>query len=291
MKPGQHRFAVALCLFALPALCAFRREVQQTPSAPASPARPAGRGFNSSAPRPPEDPTAVAHGKLLYGINCQACHGSDLRGGDMGGPNLLRSAVTMSDKHGEGIVPIIQGGRQAQGMPKIGISLEDSDAVAAYIRSVIGTIGGQGKPPGEEKHLNIVVGDASRGQVYFATHCASCHSAEEDLHGIASRFTDPKALQASWISGQPPRGTSTDLGKPTATVALASGQRFSGTVVRQDDFLITLSMDDGMVRSFSKVNNTPVITVHDPAAAHRDMLPLYTDGDVHDVTAYLVTLK
>lgn len=285
MKPIPNLFAIGLCLFSLSALYVYRGAAQHPP------ARPAGGGFNSSEPRPTEDPVMVAHGKTLYGINCQACHGSDLRGGDLGGPNLLRSAVALSDRHGEQIVPIIQGGRQTQGMPKIGISIEDSDAVAAYVRSVIGTIGRQGTPPGGAKQLNIIVGDPHRGQVYFAAHCASCHSPEGDLHGIGSKFTDPKALQASWISGQPPRGTTTDLGKPIATVTTASGQHVSGTLVHHDDFLITLVTDDGTTRSFRKLGNTPGIAIHDPAQAHRDMLPLYTDSDVHDVTAYLVTLQ
>ncbi len=38
----------------------------------------------------------------------------------MGGPNLLRSQVALSDQDGELIVPIIQGSRQSMGMPAIG---------------------------------------------------------------------------------------------------------------------------------------------------------------------------
>ena len=83
----------------------------------------------------------MARGKTLYGINCQGCHGQDLRGGDLGGPNLLRSQVALSDQDGELIVPIIQGARQSMGMPKIELSLDDSKTVAAYVRSVIATIG------------------------------------------------------------------------------------------------------------------------------------------------------
>jgi cytochrome c oxidase cbb3-type subunit III len=29
----------------------------------------------------------------------------------------------------------------------------------------------------------------------------------------------------------------------------------------------------------------------DPLKAHKDLLPTYTDKEIHDVTAYLVTLK
>src|SRR5258708_5255388 len=58
--------------------------------------------------RPPGDPALVARGKTLYAINCQGCHGADLRGGDLGGPNLLRSQVVLSDQIGELILPIVQ---------------------------------------------------------------------------------------------------------------------------------------------------------------------------------------
>src|ERR1700674_2894442 len=76
-------------------------------------------GFVPGQKRPPGDPVQIARGKTLYGISCTSCHGADLRGGDMGGPNLLRSQVALGDREGESIVPIIQGSRQNSGMPAI----------------------------------------------------------------------------------------------------------------------------------------------------------------------------
>lgn len=247
--------------------------------------------FNSGQVRPPENPAMVAQGKTLYAVNCQACHGLDLRGGDMGGPNLLRSQATLSDQHGENIVPIIQGGRQSQGMPKIGISIEESNAVAAYVRSVIGTIGRQGAPPGEQKVLNIVVGDPARGRAYVETHCQKCHSAEGDLKGIATRIPDAKTLQATWVAGGHSSTFDAAPGNVTAQVTLVGGHVVEGQVVHIDDFLITLKLEDGTSRSFRRDGAIPQVVVHDSLQAHRDMLPVYTDQDIHDVTAYLVTLK
>jgi cytochrome c oxidase cbb3-type subunit 3 len=245
-------------------------------------------GFVPGQKRAPIDPALVAHGKTLFGINCQACHGSDLRGGDLGGPNLLRSQVTLSDRNGELIVPIIQGSRQAQGMPAIGLSLEDSQTVAAYVRSVIATIGAQGTPPGKQKVLNIVVGNASDGQAYFKSTCAKCHSSEGDLQGIAKRFTDPKLLQAAWLQG----GGRNAEGPPThATVTLPSGEKVEGTLVRMDNFLVTVKLADGSSRSFRRNGDIPKVVAVDPLQAHKDLLTLYTDKEIHDVTAYLVTLK
>src|SRR5277367_68759 len=88
-------------------------------------------GFVPGQKRPPGDPAQIARGKTLYGVDCRGCHGADLRGGDLGGPNLLRSQLALSDENGELILPIIQGSRQSQGMPAIEMSREDGLAVAA----------------------------------------------------------------------------------------------------------------------------------------------------------------
>ena len=74
-----------------------------------------GGGFVPGQQRPPGDPAQIARGKTLYGISCTGCHGADLRGGDIGGPNLLRSQVALSDRDGELIVPMIQGSRKDSG--------------------------------------------------------------------------------------------------------------------------------------------------------------------------------
>lgn len=256
---------------------------QATPRAPSS--------FNSGQARAPEDPVTVAHGKTLYGTSCQACHGSDLRGGDMGGPNLLRSQVALTDQHGELIIPIVQGARQAQGMPNIGLNNQDAGAVAAYVRSVIGEIGGQGKPPGEEKQLNIVVGDPTRGSRYFSAHCSTCHSTEGDLKDLATRYPDPKTVQVRWLSGGSLTALEGPTSKVTAEVTTTPGEIVSGSLIHLDEFLVTLRTSDGTERSFRRNGALPRVTVHDPLKQHREMLPTYTDQDVHDVTAYLETLK
>src|SRR5438270_10463857 len=160
-----------------------------TPAAGQTPPAQGGRrpgGFVPGQQRPPGDPAQIARGKTLYGINCTSCHGADLRGGDLGGPNLLRSQVALSDREGELIVPIIQGSRQSAGMPAIPMTPADGAAVAAYVRSILETIGRQGYPPSiGQAAPSVLVGNASEGQAYFAARCASCHSPTGDLQGIA----------------------------------------------------------------------------------------------------------
>ncbi len=77
----------------------------------------------------------------------------------------------------------------------------------------------------------------------------------------------------------------------TATVMLASGQKVEGRVDRMDDFTITVTPDGGVPRTFRRDGDVPKIEVHDPLAGHQSLLSVYTDKDIHDVTAYLATLK
>ena len=223
--------------------------------------RPVGRGAGDGAgrqggnptatfpaqQRPPADPALVTRGEGLYGVHCRACHGADLRGGDIGGPNLLRSQLALNDQAGELIGPVITEGRQTPGMPgmpPIALPPDDVEAVAAYIHSVHATMRGQGSPPaGPPVALNILVGDAAAGAAYFKANCSACHSAAGDLQGIGSRFDDPVQLQNTWVAGggrgrggTPP----SERRQVTATVTLQNGQKIEGRLDRIDDFIVVL---------------------------------------------------
>lgn len=268
-----------------------------------------GRGTFPNTQRPLADPATIQRGNTLYGINCRLCHGADLRGGDLGGINLLRSALVLSDQNGELILPVVKQGRQREGMPPMPpLPLPDDDvrAIAAYIHSVTATMAGQGgPPPGPPVELNIVVGDAAAGEKYFAANCASCHSTSGDLRGLASRYPSPMQLQNTWVGGVPAFGGGRGRGGPpaanagparvpkpvTVTVTLASGQRYEGRLDRIDDFVVSLTQADGTPKTFRRNGSVPAVKITDPLDAHKKMLVKYTDKDMHDVTAYLVTLK
>lgn len=260
---------------------------------------PTGRRAGGLVPgqqRPLGDPAQIARGKTLYGISCTGCHGADLRGGDLGGPNLLRSQLALSDQDGELILPIIQGSRQDAGMPKIPMSPQDGKAVAAYVRSVIATIGRQGMPPSiGQPPPSVLVGDAGAGKAYFAAKCSGCHSTTGDLEGIATKIPDPRTLQNTWVAGggRSRRGPSAQDARSAATVTVTppSGERIEGRLVRIDDFLVTVLLSDGTMRTFRRDGDVPKVDIHDPMKTHRELLAVYTDKDMHDVTAYLVTLK
>ena len=317
MRPKNSLAAAAMLLM----MCIAVKLAAQGPPAPPAPAgqapaggapAPGGRGRGQATfpaqQRPPGDPVVIARGKQLFEVNCRLCHGADLRGGDMGGVNLLRSNLVLTDQHGELILPVVHNGRQTPGMPPMPpfpqIPDDDVKAIAEYIHSVAATMRGQGNPPpgSEPVVLNIVVGDANAGRAYFQAKCASCHSPTGDLQGIGMRYADPVQLQNSWVAGGGGRGGrgrgaaaaggGAARGREvTVTVTQASGQKVEGRLDRLDDFLVVLTPADGVQRSFRRDGDVPKVELHDPLAGHKQLLPVYTDKDIHDVTAYLVTLK
>ena len=158
--------------------------------------------------RPPGDPAVVARGASLYAIQCRSCHGVDLRGGDLGGPNLLRSQLVLDDQAGETIAPVVMNGRNPPGgkpMPALPLPRADIDAIAEYIHSVAATAQPQGAPPpGTQVELKLLVGNARSGERYFAAQCAGCHSVTGDLAGIAGARAGHRAV-AGQLGFRPPR--------------------------------------------------------------------------------------
>ena len=284
---------------------------QQPPSppqgAPQEPAQPGGRGQGRgrgvfpAMQRPPADPAVIERGKTLFSVNCTACHGADARGGQLNGPNLLRSQLVLLDQDGELIAPVVQNGRPERGMPPFPLQPADIKAIAEFIHSLTAASRGQGAPPpSDAPPVNIVVGDSAAGQAFFAAKCSSCHSVTGDLKGIATRVPDPKMLQNLWVAGGGGGGRggrgrggagNPDAPLVTATVTSPTGEKAEGRVVRIDDFIVALAQEDGTIRSFRREGSVPKVEIHDPLEAHRALLAVYTDKDMHDVTAYLVTLK
>lgn len=262
------------------------------PAPPPQAARSGGESFPAQQ-RPPADPAQVERGRTLYGLSCSACHGADARGGQLGGPNLLRSPLVLNDQRGELIQPVVQQGRPGTAMVPVAMAAEDIAAVAAFLHSLQASSRGQGAPPpGPPVELNIVVGDARAGEKYFVEKCSSCHSPTGDLQGIATRITDARTLQNTWVSGRAAgRGAASPRRTVTATITQPSGEKLTGRLVRIDDFLVTIALADGTIRSIRRDGPRPRVDVVDPLEAHRTLLGVYTNANMRDVTAYLVTLK
>jgi cytochrome c oxidase cbb3-type subunit 3 len=244
-------------------------------------------------PKAPQD--VLDRGKATYGVSCAFCHGSDAGGGEIG-PNLLRSGVVLEDQNGELISPIVHGSRVDRGMPRIEITDAQIGDIVAWLHSL--HVASRTDPP--VIPINILTGDATAGQAFFQKTCSSCHSATGDLKGIATRFPDPKVLQQTWLlpGGGGGRGFLAARPAPglhvpplTVTVTLPDGKKVEGELTRIDDFYVGLKESDGTLRGFDRVGDTPKVELHDALAPHRQLLHTYTDKNIHDLTAYMVTLK
>ena len=230
------------------------------------------------------DPAAAARGKVLYSGACSFCHGSDAHGGDGGGPSLLRSTIVLDDKDGELIGPIIKNGLGS--MPKFALTDAQISDVAAYLHSF--PISSRTGP----STINIVVGDARAGQAFVKERCGSCHT-EDKLKAFANKLKDDKTLQQMWLMpGSGGRGGAAIAAPPiTATVTLPSGEKVEGTLVRLDDFTVSLRQANGAHRSFRTFGTATKVDIRDPLAPHKELLPVYRDADIHNVTAYLASLR
>ncbi len=272
----------------------------QEPAVSGAPARGgasgAGAATAAAVAASKEDPAAVERGGKLFATHCAGCHGATARGGP-GAPDLVRSVLVIDDEKGILIAPVIRDGRPDQGMPKINISEPEIADIVAWLHVQTYAAGHRTT---YEFH-DVVTGDAKKGEAYFNStgKCNTCHSVTGDLKGIGSRY-DPFALQSRWLQPRGGRGggrgarggnTPSTRSNITVTVTPASGKAVTGTLDRIDDFNVSLRDSADDYHSFSREGGTPKVEVHDPLQAHTDMLRTYTDADIHNVTAYLVSLK
>jgi cytochrome c oxidase cbb3-type subunit 3 len=241
------------------------------------------------------DPDVVDRGRATFVATCGFCHGPTAQGGD-GGPGLIRSLLVLNDEDGRQLGQFLKNGRPDKGMPKFDrLSDQDVDDISAYLRSRIIYSAGRGDIRVED----ILVGDPAAGQVYFngAGGCAACHSPAGDLKGLGAKY-DAEVLQNRIVMPREGRGSGSGRDsapqpvKPiTATVKLPSGETMTGELVRLTEFDVTIRDASGRQRSTYRSNGVPQVEVHDPVRAHIDLWPKLTDRDLHNLTAYLASLK
>ena len=239
------------------------------------------------------DPATVKRGQAVFVSTCGFCHGSNAHGGNTG-PDLVRSVLVLHDKGtAKEITPVIRNGRPAKGMPSFP-NLTDSQIkdIAAFLLSRNQAAANRM----DYKILNIVTGDPKLGEEYFSAHCASCHSATGDLAHLAAKF-QPEQLQSRFLypqnSEDPSNGEAhNSRGEKTVNVTLASGQSFSGKLGRIDDFSVSLTDSSGVYHSWLFAAEPGMkVEVHDPLAEHAKLLKQYSNADMHNILAYLETLK
>jgi cytochrome c oxidase cbb3-type subunit III len=237
------------------------------------------RVFLGLGPEP--DRAAAARGAPLFQQNCGFCHGPQARGAE--GPSLITSDVVLGDDHGEHVVAFLKIGRPDKGMPSFaGLPDNQLKDIAEFLHLQVEEVANRGT----YQVLNILVGDPAKGQAYVAAKCMSCHTAGEFAH-IASKFRSPDQLQRGWIWPTRPADNSLAI---TATVKTADGATVTGRVTQVSDFRITVVDAGGQTHVIERGAGVDV-QMNDPLAPHQAMVMTLTNEDMHNVTAYLETLK
>jgi len=256
----------AIALAALPGLA------QRNPS----PARVHAQRAAELKPSP-----AVEQGQKTFESNCAFCHGEDATGGR--GPDLVRSALVAHDVKGNLIGPVILNGRPDKGMPPQHLSDAEIVDVAAFLhfRQMQGVASAH--LPENYGLKWLLTGSATAGKDFFngAGGCRKCHSPAGDLAHVATRYS-PLELESQMLY---PRGED----HRTVTVTLPSGETIEGPLVHIDEFNVALRDPSGWYRSFPR--DQVKVTVHDPLEAHRELLGKLTQADIHNLFAYMETLK
>jgi cytochrome c oxidase cbb3-type subunit 3 len=227
------------------------------------------------------DKAAAARGGPLFQQDCAFCHGPQARGAE--GPNLITSDVVLGDDHGEHLVPFLKKGRPDKGMPSFASMADDQlKDIAEFLHLQVEDVANRGT----YHVLNILVGDPARGQAYVAANCMSCHTPQTFEH-IAIKFRSPDQLQRSWVWPARPADNSLAI---TATVKTVDGNVISGRVTQVSDFRIALVDNNGQSHVIDRGPGVAV-EMKDPLAPHQALLMTLKDDDMHNVTAYLETLK
>jgi mono/diheme cytochrome c family protein len=221
----------------------------------------------------------VEAGNHLFQRNCAFCHGRDAAGGETG-PDLTRSKLVLSDTNGTQVEDVVRNGRPEKKMPAFNFSNEEIHSLFLFIRRQASS-----SRPGGRRGVDVSdlqTGNAAAGKQYFhgAGGCNKCHSETGDLAGVASRF-EGLQLEEQMLY---PRNA-----KSKVTVTPAKGQAITGVLAYRDEFTIGLRDSEGVYHSWpvSRIR----YTIDSPVDAHVELFGKYTDDDIHNLMAYIQTLR
>lgn len=235
-------------------------------------------------------------GEALFVATCGFCHGRDA-GGGASGPDLTDSALVAQDVNGDKIGPVVHNGRPEKGMPPFSALPEgDVKKIVDYIHKRKSEVDAN---PGRRRNVSVedlATGNVDAGRAYFAGAggCTACHSPTGDLNGVATKYRGLALMQRMLYpnnqnGGAPAAGGRRSGYAPTATVTLPSGQIVTGAVTYRDEFSLAITEANGTYHSWPTAQIK--VSIKDPLQAHADLLPKYTDADIHNLFAYLQTLK
>jgi len=237
------------------------------------------------------DMAAVDRGKAKFAMLCASCHGEDGRGGPgKTEVDLVRSVLVLDDVGGKDLGKFLKTGRPARKMPAFTLASEEVSDIAAFLHHNV-TVASE---RGAYKYLDVLVGDPKAGEAYFngAGGCTKCHSVTGDLKGIGAKY-DPPNIQLHMVTGGGGgRGSANNPATAKmATITLPDGKVVTGILTRITPFSITVRDASGAPQTFERDGDNPKVVVTDPLQAHLDLMRKYTDEEMHNLTAYLATLK
>ncbi|MFN0124750.1 MAG: c-type cytochrome [Blastocatellia bacterium] len=282
----RHPAAVCLEIAALVAAATIYLSAQGPPQGPP---RPAGNGPGAND-KHVVDKAAADRGRKVWAAECIACHGGTARGTEKGS-NLVRSDLMWRDRYGNQIGPLLAKGHPTQsGAASSSLTKAQVEDLAHFIHQrLYDTL--RGSPIFEVQ--NVLTGDPRAGEAYFNGEgkCNTCHSPTGDLAGIGRKY-NPASLQQRFLFPRVvQRGRAVAQGKPVmVTVTPPAGAAVTGTLVYLDDFNVSMRDATGEYLSWKR---TPALKVvkNDPLATHIELLDKYTDKNMHDIVAYLDSLK
>jgi cytochrome c oxidase cbb3-type subunit 3 len=223
---------------------------------------------------------------VRFGAQCGFCHGKDAAGGESG-PDLTRAELVAQDNRGDKVGPVIRAGRPNAGMPSFNnLSEDDLSAIVAFLHSQMDKFAELGGGRRSVDPADLATGNAAAGREYFngKGECSSCHSVTGDLAGIGKRLQGLDLLRRMlYPSGN--RGFT----QGRATFLLTTGQTVVAPVAAEDEFTVTVLDPLGARQTYQR--SAVKVKIDDPLSAHFDRLGKYTDADMHNVYAYLETLK
>jgi len=231
--------------------------------------------------RGPQLTGEAAAGSALFLQNCAFCHGRDAMGGETG-PDLTQSKLVLEDKDGSKISAVVHEGRIEKKMPAFQFSSPELVSLVAFIRArVTAAASMKGNRRGVDVS-DLQTGNAEAGRKYFngAGGCSKCHSATGDLAGVARRFEGLRLEERMLY----PRDA-----KSKVVVTLPSGKTVEGNLAYRDEFTIGIRDHEGVYKSWSTENVR--FKVDSPVEAHVEQFSKYTDDDIHNLMAFLQTLK
>jgi len=282
MKMNLRQSASAWSLLAALLVCSGISAAQAPPKAAPTIAavKPAAKKSAGPADKsyPPE---LVESGRVLFQQSCSFCHGRHAGGGESG-PDLTRSKLVIADVAGDKIGPVVRTGRIEKGMPRFDYSDQQIASLMAFIHTQRNLmLANKGGRKGVDV-ADLQTGNIEAGKQYFngAGGCSTCHSPTGDLAGIASRH---QGLELEMRMLYPRHA------KSKVTVTPANGQPITGTLEYLDEFTVGLYDASGQYRSW-RISDVQY-KVDAPVEAHVEQFPKYTDDDIHNLMAFIQTLR